>query len=185
MILFKTNILLGFDFVFHLYPFPLLCGVYGSYASPPFNPVMLFLLAIPIRQVAPGAIQPPSVLMFLSFFSPAPPSPSAAYHHILLFSSQCISMPLQSEFLHFLGYGFPFAVLLIISFLILSTTLIHLNIIINFQTHSISYIVLSSLLMSLHRTPLQVFVCLDCRAFWCLTNVHDSIGNLRSEEHWD
>ena len=95
---------------------------------PPFSPVLRVLPWQIILSLTSHSWCYPttSALAFLSFYSPAPPSPSLSCLRIrLLFSSQCMLIPLQH-------LGSPTFVLpLILSFLILPslvTPLIHLNI---------------------------------------------------------
>ena len=87
-----------------LLSFPILCGVDVSYETLTVNPALCYrFLKFSLRQVIPDVIQP---LALRTFTPPLPPHP---YHHHSLahtcfFSSQYITIPLQTTFLHFLGY---------------------------------------------------------------------------------
>ena len=101
------------------HPFPLLCGVDVSYETPPLNSVLRFLpRQFSLRQVVPGVIQPSLIR------SSSPSFPRHRHHslaYVFVFSSQYMPVPLQPNFLHFLGCFSTFAVFLILSFLILSS----------------------------------------------------------------
>ena len=108
-----------------LHHFPVLRGANISYETPPFTPVLRFL---PWRfSLKSRSWCYPTTSASLSFFSPAPPSPSLSCLRIILLFFYLLSCT-------FLNISPTFVVPLIISFLILSSLvapLIHLNILIS------------------------------------------------------
>ena len=89
-----------------LLSFPILCGVDVSYETLTVNPALCYrFLKFSLHQVNPDVIQP----LALRTFTPSlPPHPyqhhSIAHTMSCFFSSQYITIPLQTTFLHFLGY---------------------------------------------------------------------------------
>ena len=80
-----------------------------------------------LRHVAPGVIQP------LVLRTSCPSLPRHLYHHHSLahtffFSSQYMTIPLQTTFMHFLDTSPTFAIPAILSFLILSSLILHSSI---------------------------------------------------------
>ena len=109
-------------------------GVDVSYETLPVNPALCFIpCQFSLRQVVPDVIQP----LALRTFPPSLPRHLYNHHslaHTFFFSSQYMTIPLQTTFMHFLDISPTFAIPLILSFLILSslvTPLIHLNTIIS------------------------------------------------------
>ena len=136
--------------------FPLLCGVDVSYETPPFSPVLRVLpLQFSLRQIVPDAIHPPPLWTS---------SPSFSRHlnrhhslaYVFVFSSQYMPIPLQPIFLHFRGY-FSHLRCPSNSFIPNSVQLGDSILTSSFPPHPTSFIVLSSLPKSRHRTSLLVF----------------------------
>ena len=107
-------------------PFPLYGG--SMFLMLPVNPALCFIpWQLSLRQVVPDVIQP------LALRTSSPSLPRHLYHHHSLahtffFSSQYMTIPLPTTFMHFLYISPTFAIPLILSFRILSsmvTPLIH------------------------------------------------------------
>ena len=57
-------------YLFYPHPLPFLCGVVGSYESPPFSQVLRFIpWHLSIRQIVPGVIIQPHALLFSTSLS--------------------------------------------------------------------------------------------------------------------
>ena len=116
--------------------FPILFGVDVSYDTLPVNLALCFVpWQLSLRRVVPDVIHP------LALRTSSPSLPRHLYHHHYLahtffFSSQYTHIPLQTSFLHFLGYFSNFAIPLILLFLILSTLVTPL---ISFPTYIVVY----------------------------------------------
>ena len=100
----KRKRLVRFLLLLLLHPFLLLCGVDVSYETPPFSPVFHFLpWQFSLRQVVPGAIQPPPLCSASPSF-PRHLHPHHSLPYVFVFSSQYMPISLQPTFLHLLGY---------------------------------------------------------------------------------